>query len=439
MDRRRFLALCTAPLVASVVDACSSDHPAASNTTPVKGTGSGTVVGGTATGSASRSDIARSTTSPEDALEASGALNAFGMDVYRKLAATQPAGNLVYSPTSIAVALAMTQAGAAGTTLAQMATALHIQNATTIHHAMNALLTQLARHSTGSVQLSIADALFAQQGTRFGQPFLDQLAAEYGAGVQLVDYRSNPDAARATINAWVADQTKGAIADLLAAGDVDNNSRLTLVDAIHLEARWLQVFDPSVTDPATFTPAGGAARQVPTMHLTATLPYATGDGWQSIDLAYESDDLSMVLFLPEDGHLARFEQEFLLGDSTSYFSPTRVALSLPKFSVTGSFQLADLLGSLGMVQAFTKDADFRAISPDEPLHISAVVHRADLTVGERGTVASAATAVVAAAGAAAPPSTPPIELAFDRPFVFAVRDRSTEAILFIGRVGDPGS
>ncbi len=422
MERRNFLALLSTPALIAVIQACSDKSNNGASNPPAAGV--------------ARSNLARTTTSPDDALEASSTVNALGMDLFRLLAGNQPGGNLVLSPASIAVALTMTAAGARAATLSEMVATVHIDEPATIHHAMNAMLVELASRETDKVAISIANSLWAQQGVAFQQPFLDVLAAEYAAGLNLVDYKSNAEAARTEINTWVGNETKGRIPQLLGKGAITPDARLTLVNAVYMKAPWLQTFAVAGTVDGPFTVADGSVKQVPMMVLTETLPYTSGDGFQAIELAYDSDHLTMLIFLPEKDTLAEFEQTFVVGDATSYLSPTKVVLRLPRFDITSSFSLADALQHLGMNQAFTTTADFSGITTEEPLMIGAVIHQANITVDENGTEAAAATAVATGAGAMSEPQ-PPLELTFDRPFVFAIRDRGTEAILFVGRIGDP--
>ncbi|MEQ1702828.1 MAG: serpin family protein, partial [Ilumatobacteraceae bacterium] len=133
--------------------------------------------------------------------------------------------------------------------------------------------------------------------------------------------------------------------------------------------------------------------------------------------------------------LDHFEEIFLVSDATQYLEPKPVALTMPRFDIESNVELGDVLAAMGMALAFSDDADFSGMTTAEELKISKVVHQANITVDEQGTEAAAATAVVVEPTSA--PSGDPISFNLDRPFVFAVRDRATEAILFMGRVSDP--
>jgi len=422
VNRRTFLSLLSTPVLLALLDACSDDHGSDGDPSAEQGE--------------ARSPAARRATTPADAAPAADSLNRFGMDLYR-LAASVTTGNLVLSPTSIASALTMAAAGAQGSTLDEMVATLRIDDPATIHHAMNALTAELERRSTDKVTLAMANSMWAQNGFQIETPFLDVLAAEYGAGLQLVDYADDPDGSRREINGWVDDRTAGRIPELLSEDIITKDTRLTLVNAVYVKAPWLQQFDADATTDGTFATSADNLVRLPMMSMTEFLPYATGDGWQAVELAYEGGELSMLVFLPEEGFLADFEQIFLPTDATQYLTPTRVHLTMPRFDIKTATSLRDLLDALGMKLAFTDDADFSGISTAVPLEISAVVHQANITVDEAGTEAAAATAVVMQPTAAPAPEEEPVEMLVDQPFVFVLRDRTTEAILFIGRVGEP--
>ncbi len=426
MDRRTFLALLATPAVLALLDACGSEE---ASSTPTAGE--------------ARSDVARIGADADLSLAAATALSLFGTDLYRVLAAEQPDANLVMSPASIAIALSMVSAGANGTTLAELLEVLRVDDADGMHRSMNALTTELTSRSQGSgddaVDLSIVDQLWGQAGFTFARPFLDLLAAEYGAGLETVDFRNDADGARRAINAWVADATADRIPELLAEGSLDGATRLALVNAIHLKAAWAQPFLDGATEDAPFTLLDDSTVQVPTMQLNGTIDYASGDGWQAVELPYVGGELAMLVILPEPGFLAEFESIFLVTDATQYLAPTLVRLRLPRWDTGSTFSLADVLGALGMPTAFTDRADFTGISTDEQLQIGAVIHQANITVDETGTEAAAATAVIIETTSAAPSEDEPVEMIVDRPFVFALRDRGTGAVLFLGRVADPSA
>ncbi|CAB4545550.1 MAG: serpin family protein [Actinobacteria bacterium] len=420
LDRRRFLAaLLATPAVAVVLQACSDDRS--------------TSIG--QAGGEQRSGLARVGADPALAVDAATAVTAFGTDLYRRLAAERPTDNLVVSPASIALALAMASAGARGTTLTEMVATLRADGLD-LHTAMNALDAELTARQRTDVELSLANAAWLQSTMSIEQAFLDTLAEQYGAGVRTVDFTTDAAAAQRAINGWVSERTNERIPELIPPDLLDADTRFVLVNAVYLNARWETEFDPEVTRDAPFTTAAGETVEVPTMAAERELRYASGDGWQAVELPYVGDELALLLFLPEPGFLTTFEEIFLVTDATQYLEPTLVRVLLPRWDTGSAFALADQLGALGMPTAFTLGADFTGITGDEPLRISDVIHQANITVGEEGTEAAAATAVIGEAGSA-PPEDVPVRVVFDRPFVFALRDRVSGAVLFLGRVADP--
>ena len=239
-----------------------------------------TVAGGGAAGSPAASaptgitlavaHVPRASVSPADATAAAASIDAFGWDLLRALARGD---NTVVSPASIAIALAMAQAGAGGETASQMNAVLHgagsgsgagINALDQALAARNGTFTDAGSHDL-TVALRVANAPFAQAGMTPEPSYLDALASRFGAGLRLVDYRRDPEAARNLINAWVESQTEGRIPRLLAPGILDTRTRLTLVNAIYLNAPWQVPFDAELTKPAPFTRVDGSTVDVPTM------------------------------------------------------------------------------------------------------------------------------------------------------------------------------
>jgi serpin B len=171
------------------------------------------------------------------------------------------------------------------------------------------------------------------------------------------------------------------------------------------------------------------------MRLVHELGYAKGAGWQAVELPYIGEELSMLIVLPDDG------TDLSIGaDAVTNVGGTsalrQVTLSLPKFDIGTSADLSVVLADMGMPTAFSDAADFSGMTTAEKLTISAVIHQANITVDEEGTEAAAATAVVMRT-TSAPEPLEPVELIVDRPFVFAIRDNPTGALLFMGHIGDP--
>ncbi|HEX7492051.1 MAG TPA: serpin family protein [Candidatus Limnocylindrales bacterium] len=391
------------------------------------------------------SQATRGAGSSSEAVRAAAAVDAFGFDFYD--AVLTSGGNSVVSPVSIALALSMAQAGGKGETATQMDKVLRSALGSGNGNGINSLDQALAGlsgtykvpgKSDQTLSLRIANAPFAQSGEQWQQAYLDTLASKYGAGIRLGDFGADPAAAVKTINGWVNDQTEKRIPKLLDS--LDAATRLVLVNAIYLKAPWLKPFDKGLTADAPFTRLNGAQVSVPTMRgLLSEAKYASGSGWQAVEIPYVNTSLAMTIVLPDD--LATFEKGLdaaRFGGITAALQNAHVDLTLPHFKIETKSDLASVLAGMGMPLAFDPDkADFSGMTTQERLFITKVIHQANISVDEDGTEASAATAVAMAAGAS--PPTQQVTVKVDKPFLFAVRDTGTGAILFLGRVTDPAS
>ena len=377
--------------------------------------------------------------------------NAFAFDLYRALSDGE--GNLFYSPFSISQALAMTYAGARGETELQMADTLHYSLPQSIlHPGFNALDRTLASRGRppGSTpnnegeagqyfRLNIANAVWGQRGYQFLPDFLDVLAENYGAGMMVSDFAGAPDESRVRINDWVAEETVGKVKHLLPPGFIDRSTRLVLTNAIYFNASWQWPFSQRDTEVRPFHLAGGGTVGVPMMTEThhQYYGYFRGDGYQVVDVPYSGGELSLTMLLPDEGTLEAFEGSLdsgLFGQIIDGIETEWVTLTMPLFEFESQFSLGKTLTGMGMPDAFDGRADFSAMTGSRDLWISEVVHKAFVSVDEKGTEAAAATGVgMLLAG----PGKEPIAVMVNRPFIFLIRDTGTGAVLFLGRVSNP--
>lgn len=364
----------------------------------------------------------------------------FAWDLYQAVR-TGSTDNLVFSPFSISLALAMTYGGARTTTADQVAATLHFSlPAERLHPTFDALDLALeappaAGADAGTFQLSLANALWGQKGLTFLPDFLDLLAINYGAAMHAVDFGAG-DSARLTINQWVSDQTHAKIPDLLPPGSVDPLTAFVLTNAVYFKADWQAPFEPNSPVGTFNAPAGPV--QVPMMNNSVTTVSAwTGTGYRAATLPYKGGKTSMIVVVPDAGTFDAFEAglTFDAFEAILRSSPTTgVFLSMPRFKIDASLSLKTVLGGLGMPDAFEDGvADFSGIDGARDISLTAVIHQALIAVDEKGTTAAAATAVIG--GVVDGPGGEP--LIVDRPFIYAIRDDATGTILFLGRVLDP--
>ena len=388
--------------------------------------------------------ITSSSITLENINELAAANTAFAVDLYSALPQD---GNLFFSPLSIYMALAMTSAGASGDTLAQMEEAIHFPvSQEQLHLTFYALMSALENRQYlpddrgEGFTLNLVNSIWAQKGYAFLADFLDILERSYDTGVLLADFAADPDAVRDAINMWVEEATHDRITDLIPQGAITKETLLALVNAIYFNAPWAFPFDEQNTELGPFTLVDGTEVEVSLMHETELLGYAKGDQYQAVELDYNGNDLSMVVILPSPGAFeavnSRLSPAFIsqvIGD----LSRENVILALPKFTVEWSDVLNDTLAGLGMPDAFNSSvADFSGIDGRRVFSIGAVIHKAFVSVDEAGTEAAAATAVIMVGSAQGYQPTY-YEVNVDRPFLFFIRDKETQAILFFGRVVYP--
>ncbi|HUR54743.1 MAG TPA: serpin family protein [Gemmataceae bacterium] len=366
----------------------------------------------------------------------------FGCELFGKLRTEE--GNLFLSPFSISTALAMTAAGARGKTLDEMAKVLHLPE--NPHAAFGAVIKSLneAPHAgqKRGFELSTANALWAQAGYPWRAEYKGLVTENYAAGLNDVNFKADPEAARETINKWVEKETREKIKDLMPRDSVTAATRLVLTNAIYFKGDWATPFKKDLTKDLPFHLTGGKTVDAPLMYRVGDFRYAEGEGYQTIHLPYTGHRIGMTVILPRkvDG-LAAMEKELTaerVADDWKKMRPEEnVRLFLPKFKMTKMFNLNAPLIDLGMRSAFG-GADFGGMSTGgERFEISDVIHKAFVDVNEEGTEAAGATGVAVKATSFRPPPKEPVVFRADRPFLCLIRDAKTDSVLFLGRVANP--
>ena len=323
--------------------------------------------------------------------------------------------NQVISPVSLAWALDMAGAGAAGKTREEIYAALGVED------------TSIWNEALAAAGLRWANAAFLRDDLEVKPEYSEALTQRFGAerfGLEDAD----------GVNAWVDAHTDHLIDHLV--DDIDPMTRLMLVNAVAMDADWALPFDPMSTDEDIFHAPGGDVR-AQFMHATREMPYAEGPLGQAVRLNYRGGGLYMLALLPEEGRMAE-ALAAVAEDPAGCFgelTPRRVKLSMPKLDLSAENSLKEQLQALGIVEAFSDSADLSGIA-DEPLMISEVFQKARMQVDEEGTRAAAATEVeVLAKGAF--PMDPPAVMTLDRPCILLVLEETTGAVCFAAVVCDP--
>ena len=394
-----------------------------------------------------RDDAPNPPDAPAGAKAAAGSVNAFAADLYAQLRAEN--GNLIVSPYSIAVALAMTGAGATGNTAAELDKVLHLPVKEKVSDLqafkeMTASVTTPPRGAKHKPELSVANSLWLEQSHPWKQAFLVIARDHYRAGLFEANFRGNSEGARGSINRWVEKETHSRIKDLVPAGALDGNTKAVLANAIYFKARWAAAFKKEDTKPEDFTLASGQKVQTPLMFQQGNFRLWDTDTFQMLKVPYDGKATSMYVLLPKkhDG-LPALERQLTpatLAEWTTVMSGGKVNVWLPRFKFTVPTELAGVLQQMGVKDAFDPGRANFAGMTDHPqgLYISRVLHKAFVETDEVGTEAAAATAVVMTLRAVAqPPEIPVQNFRADHPFLFVIKHEPTGAVLFMGRVTDP--
>lgn len=384
---------------------------------------------------------------PEKVRVTSPNLNDFAFALYAQL--RQQPGNIIFSPFSVRTALAMTLAGARGGTAAQMRRVLGAGSSEdALHEELAAIIRRLNAEGGRTYEMAVANSLWVQEGTPLLTEFLELIRRHYQGSLSLADFRRDAESARIAINKWVEEQTRRKIQDLIPPKGLNDLTRLVLVNAFYFKGMWVNAFDKDSTWESPFQVTKKRFVTAQLMEQVTQIPYTKGPGYQAIDLPYKGGDLSMLVMLPDkiDG-LQNLEERIsagLVGDCVAGLQAQEVQVAIPKFELTwGAMNLTRQLSALGMGSAFDQSsADFSGMNGASPtdaasLSIGAVFHKAFVEVNEQGTEAAAATAVVMDVRCAGPVHRKVPVFRADHPFLFAIRDRKSGAIPFLGRVTDP--
>eukprot|EP00741_Cyanophora_paradoxa_P000276 tig00000403_g267.t1 len=376
---------------------------------------------------------------PAHALAFSRSLQALAGKLYEHLNASNGAGNLVFSPLSVSVCLALALEGALGETRREMLAALEVPEDDAARRSAAAAAVH-AVTGAGSGAL-LASGAFADK-TMTLLPAYAKAIGQYAAAVRQVDFAGAPGASLAAINGFVADATGNLIREILS--QVGPDTRLVLVNALYFKDAWVHPFPKSRTAPLPFHTAPGSSRDVPTMRVSASFKYAhlADAGAELLELPFKGG-ASMLLLLPGEGGTLEGALAWLAKEGpwparlctlADTAAPQQITLFLPKFVAEMRAALPEALKAMGMRRAFGEGADFGGMAP-EPLFVSEVAHAARYEVGEEGVEAAAATAVVMSRCALVIPRDKQVHA--DRPFAYALRHAPSRSLLFLGALRDP--
>jgi len=364
--------------------------------------------------------------------------NQFAFDLYSEFKKEEE-GNIFFSPYSISTALAMTYEGARGETAEEMQSVFYFPEDDMDRMSSFAKLYNQINKKDKGYKLHTANALWAEQNYEFLDEYFNVVEDYYGGKVTNLDFRGETEKSRVTINNWVEDQTNNKIKDIIPRGVITSDTRLVLTNAIYFKGEWVKQFDKDNTRERDFRKSPDETVRVDMMSLRgkeAEFNYAETDELQILEMPYDDEELSMIIMLPKEDFAEIDLDVEKLKLFKGMLSERRVDVYLPKFKFETKYFMAKNLIEMGMPTAFSMNADFSGMNGKGNLYISSVIHQAFVDVNEEGTEAAAATAVVVTE-MSAEPSHPTFYA--DHPFVFMIQEKETGAILFMGKVVDPGA
>ena len=365
--------------------------------------------------------------------------NLFGLKLFKEVLESEEADkNIMISPLSVSLALAMTYNGADGTTKEAMEKTLELSGLTVdeINENYKDLIDALVSVDP-KVLMSIANSIWYKHTFEVEQDFINVNQDYYYAEVTPLDFCS-PDAVN-TINNWVADKTNNKITEILDY--IPSDAVMYLINAIYFKGIWKFEFDESETEEAPFYLNDETTKDVPMMVQEASFNYLSNDLLEAVEMLYGIGNYSMIILLPKNGKTLNDITEQLNNENWNrwlgeFHEEAKVQIHLPKFKFEYKNQLNDELINMDMGIAFEPYlADFSKINPNEQLFISRVIHKTFIEVNEEGTEAAAVTMVEISLTSAGGETFIPFHV--NKPFIFAIKERYTNSIIFIGKVMEP--
>ena len=360
---------------------------------------------------------------PEKIKTVVDANNRFAIDLYLELSSQDE--NIFFSPYSISTALAMVYEGAKGETAEEIQRVLHFPERDIRRPGFAGLYNEINEGD----ELSTANALWIQKEYRVLEEYLSVIRGYYGGDARNVDFVSDPEGSRKTINNWVEEQTRDRIKELIPEGMIDPLTALVLTNGVYFKGKWATQFDERDTKEEDFKVTPDRKVKVKMMFLEGgEFNYTENDELQMVELPYDGENISMLVILPKVKELEMNMEK--LAELKSMLQERSIDLYLPRFKIETKYFMNDLLSGMGMPTAFSDRADFSGITGSRDLLISQVIHQAFVEVDEEGTEAAAATAVMQTLGI-----TVSTVFKADHPFIFIIQQN--ENVLFMGKVYNP--
>lgn len=356
------------------------------------------------------------------------ACNRFTIPLYKSLSSDIDS-NIVISPLSLHMILSLLSNGAGGFTLSELKSVLHHDATASMNDEFKALTLLL--NGIENVELHIANKIYIQNGFDLRAEFLAICKDIFQSSISRLDFKANELAAK-TINSWVQDATNNKIFDIVSSDDIDETTKIMLINAVYFKSKWLHPFLEIYTEKREFHISKTETKLVPTMYKKSQFAHGEIPSWHTsfIEIPYLNQDIAMIILLPDrEVELQVLENNFNWETlAMASRSTDEVALHLPKFKFEITINLKDTLSKIGLNTIFKDDADFTRLS-SIPLKVDTAVQKIFLEINEEGSEAAAITVVKMRLKRMA---ILPMEFTVDRPFLFAIEHKPSRIPLFLG-------
>ena len=375
--------------------------------------------------------------------------NAFAFKLYNEV--EKKDSNILFSPYNVSLALAMTYNGARNVTAQEMCNVLNFslekESFNKNFKSLNDKIDSLGKKN--GFDLNLSNSIWIETGFKPLKSFSDIIYSQYQAEINLVDYINEIERSKAVkkINEWVERKTKDRVKDLLNDGAVNYQTRLVLISTIYFKSNWAIIFDRSKTKHEDFYLSASKKEMVDYMNITSQYKYYNDSLLQVIEIPYSGDKVSMLIFLPKNKEdfitmekqvNSEYYKSIVKSFQSDGYLKQKIQLSLPKFRISKTLPLKNVLSTLGMPSAFSKEsADFSGITGNKQLCISGILQQSFIDVTEEGTEAAAATAIVDELRKRELKNNPPIIFNVNHTFMFLIKDNLTGSILFMGKIMNP--
>lgn len=359
--------------------------------------------------------------------------NKFSFDIYQKL--KKHSENIIFSPASITSAIAMTYIGAKNNTFDEISNTFYFDADI---NTFSKDYTNLLQIDKSELSLYNANSLWIQNELSINKNFININKQYFSSSLHFTDFVNESELSRLKINQWVEDNTNKKIKDLLEANTVDNSTRLVLVNALYFKGAWQNKFDKEKNTTENFQLGKNEFIKANFMNRYIYSWYYEDKDAQIVDIPYSDGNISLMIIMPKSfKKIKKFEKKLNYEYYINYTQKKerkRIDLSLPKFSIESDYNLNRTLHEMGIKDAFTSTADFSGITDQEKLFISRVIHKANITVDEEGTEATAATAVVMRKSLILCDE---VKLNINKPFIYILRNNTNNCIYFMGKIKNP--